>query len=215
MLTACWSVKGGSGTTVVSAALGLVVARAGHDHATLLDLAGEVPAALGIPDPSGPGLTEWLATEARAPASFARLIAPAAGGLGVVPRGAPLPPDEDDSSALFAAMADVGGAWVVDAGVPAGPLAREVVTSADTSLLVLRPCYLALRRALATDLPAHGVVLVREPGRVLTAKDIEDVLRLPVRAEIDVDPAVARAVDAGLLAGRLPRLLERSLRGAA
>ena len=215
MLTACWSVKGGSGTTVVSAALGLVMARARHDHATLLDLAGDVPAALGIPDPSGSGLTEWLATEARAPASFARLIAPAAGGLGVVPRGAPLSPDEDDSSALFAAMADVGGAWVVDAGVPAGLLAREVVTSADTSLLVLRPCYLALRRALATDLPAHGVVLVREPGRVLTAKDIEDVLRLPVRAEIEVDPAVARAVDAGLLAGRLPRLLERSLRGAA
>ena len=188
MLTACWSVKGGSGTTVVSAALGLVMARARHDHATLLDLAGEVPAALGLPDPSGPGLTEWLATEARAPASFARLIAPAAGGLGVVPRGAPLSPDEDDSSALFAAMADVGGAWVVDAGVPAGLLAREVVTSADTSLLVLRPCYLALRRALATDLPAHGVVLVHEPGRVLTAKDIEDVLGLPVRADIEVDP---------------------------
>ena len=80
---------------------------------------------------------------------------------------------------------------------------------------MLRPCYLALRRALDAGLPAHGVVLVREPGRVLTAKDIEDVLRLPVRAEIEVDPAVARAVDAGLLAGRLPRLLERSLRGAA
>jgi hypothetical protein len=29
------------------------------------------------------------------------------------------------------------------------------------------------------------------------------------------DPAVARAVDAGLLAARLPRLLERELRGAA
>ena len=59
VLTACWSVKGGSGTTVVSTALGLVMARARHDHATLLDLAGEVPAALGIPDPTGPGLTEW------------------------------------------------------------------------------------------------------------------------------------------------------------
>ena len=39
--------------------------------------------------------------------------------------------------------------------------------------------------------------------------------RLPVRAEVDVEPAVARAVDAGLLAGRLPWLLERSLRAAA
>ena len=31
MLVACWSVKGGSGTTVVSAALALSVAATGHD----------------------------------------------------------------------------------------------------------------------------------------------------------------------------------------
>ena len=35
-----------------------------------------------------------------------------------------------------------------------------------------------------------------------------------MRAEVAFDPAVARAVDAGLLASRLPRGLERSL-GAA
>jgi hypothetical protein len=36
-----------------------------------------------------------------------------------------------------------------------------------------------------------------------------------VRAEVDVEPAVARAVDAGLLAVRLPRALAHGLRHAA
>jgi hypothetical protein len=40
------------------------------------------------------------------------------------------------------------------------------------------------------------------------------VLGVPVRAEVEVDSAVARAVDAGLLARRVPRGLERALRGA-
>jgi hypothetical protein len=41
------------------------------------------------------------------------------------------------------------------------------------------------------------------------------VVGAPVLAEIEADPAVARAVDAGLLRGRLPRSLERGLRDAA
>jgi len=60
-----------------------------------------------------------------------------------------------------------------------------------------------------------GVVLVREPGRALGRHDVEDALQVPVRAEIDVEPAVARAVDAGLLATRLPRSLAHGLRNAA
>src|SRR5437588_715537 len=59
MFVACWSVKGGSGTTVISAALALSLAAAGHD-VLLADLAGDLPAALGIPEPDGPGLADWL-----------------------------------------------------------------------------------------------------------------------------------------------------------
>ena len=59
MLIACWSVKGGSGTTVVATVLALLHARAGG--ALVADLVGDVPAALGIPEPPGPGLAAWLA----------------------------------------------------------------------------------------------------------------------------------------------------------
>jgi hypothetical protein len=58
-------------------------------------------------------------------------------------------------------------------------------------------------------------VLVREPGRALDRGDVESLLSVPVVAEIDVDPAVARSVDAGLLARHAPRHLTRALRRVA
>jgi hypothetical protein len=90
-----------------------------------------------------------------------------------------------------------------------------VAAAASASLLVLRPCYLSLRRALQAPMRPSGVILVSEPGRSLGRSDVEDVLGVPVRAVVGIDPAVARAVDAGLLATRLPRGLERALRHAA
>jgi hypothetical protein len=54
-------------------------------------------------------------------------------------------------------------------------------------------------------------VLVVEPGRSLDAAAVADVLGVPVTARIDLDPAVARAVDAGLLVRRTPRPLARAV----
>ena len=66
--------------------------------------------------------------------------------------------------------------------------------------LVTRPCYLALRRALASHRRPHGVVVLLEPERSLTRSDIEDVLGMRVVATMAVQPATARLIDAGLLA---------------
>ena len=60
-----------------------------------------------------------------------------------------------------------------------------------------------------------GVILLTEPGRALRRSDIETALNLPVAAELTIDPAVARAVDAGLLTTRLPAGAARSLRSLA
>ncbi len=61
MVTACWSLKGGSGTTVVAAGLALSIQRRIGRPVLLVDLAGDLPAALGLPEPTGPGVAEWLA----------------------------------------------------------------------------------------------------------------------------------------------------------
>ena len=101
---------------------------------------------------------------------------------------------------------------VADCGSGAFGAGLALAAGAEVSLLVLRPCYLALRRALAAPVRPSGVVLVTEQGRSLGRRDVEDVLGVPVRAEVALDEVVARAVDAGLLGRRLPRSLERALR---
>jgi hypothetical protein len=73
-----------------------------------------------------------------------------------------------------------------------------------TSLLVTRACYLALRRALNPGITAAGVVVVTEPGRALGCEDVAAVTGLPVIATIPLRAEIARAVDAGVLAERLP-----------
>lgn len=209
----CWSAKGGSGTTVVASAFALVRSR--NRPTVLADLGGDVPAALGMPEPAGPGVLEWLASPTADVAALARLATSATDSLQLLPRGhgsiAAVP--EHRWAALAAALDGLTATVVVDIGTwpPPEPLASV----ATHSILVIRPCYLALRRAVALDVRPTGVVVVHEPGRALGARDVEQSLGVPVVAEIAYDPAVARAVDAGLLSARMPRSLVHSLRGAA
>lgn len=80
----------------------------------------------------------------------------------------------------------------------------------DVTYMVVRPCYMALRRAVAADMKADGIVLIEEPGRALGLRDVERALGIPVVAVITFDPGIARAVDAGLLACRQPSQLRNA-----
>jgi len=290
---ACWSVKGGSGTTVVAASLAVLAARGAPGGrrgrgsmatgygALLVDLAGDAPAAIGAPEPEGPGVADWLRAGERVPPDgWGRLEVAAGPGLAIVPRGHGALVGQERAEVLAGVLGADGRVVVVDCGVvpaeparrwpapfvvdaddgplpastgsssapsmstwrssprspsdgrhPSAPWSEELdagggswpstdvpvvlAAAATVSLLVIRPCYLALRRASVAPITPSGVVVVHEPGRALGADDVEDVLGVPVVAEVPYDPAVARAVDSGLLAQRLPRGLERSLRDAA
>lgn len=212
MLVACWSVKGGSGTTVVSAALALAVAAAGHE-VLLVDMGGDLPAALGIPEPDGPGLGDWLgAADGVGSDALGRLEVDAGDRLRLLPSGGAVPDAPGRAEDLAAVLATDGRVVVVDCASVPSPTSFAVAAAAGLSLLVVRPCYLALRRALKAPVEASGVVLVGEPHRSLQQADVEDVLGLRVRAAIPWRPAIATAVDAGLLGRRLPAPLERGVR---
>jgi hypothetical protein len=221
MFTACWSVKGGSGTTVFAAALALSLPSAEPPgEALLVDLAGDLPAVLGCSDPPDAGISDWLAAGPEVPAdALARLEVPVNGRLRLLPRGTGPLTGGDRGDLLTHLLLEDPRPVIVDCGTltphatPEVPL--SLALSATQSLLVLRPCYLALRRALAAPLRASRLVVLCEPGRALDAHDVEEILGIPVLVDLDVDPAVARAVDAGLLATRVPRTIERALRRAA
>jgi MinD-like ATPase involved in chromosome partitioning or flagellar assembly len=215
MLVACWSSKGGSGTTVVAASLALLLARRQPEGAMLVDLAGDAPAALGLAEPDGPGISGWLSAGADVPAdALARLEQPAHPGLSLLPRGrGDLRPDRAD--VLTALLGSDIRPVVADCGADPRGAALAVAAGATRSVLVTRACFLSLRRALIAPLRPSEVVLRTVPGRSLTRLDVEDCIGAPVVAEVAVDPRVARAVDAGLLAVRLPKALARELAHAA
>lgn len=213
MLVTCWSAKGGSGTTVVAAALGVLLARRLSEGALLVDAGGDVGCALGLAEQHTPGLADWLRSPREVDGTaIDRLVVAGAPGLEVLPRGAGAFP-ADAADRLLDALA-TRPVVVVDAGPPSA-FAYQLAAASTVSLLVLRPCYLALRRALAAPVRPSGVVLVEEPKRTLDVGDIESVLGVPVLSVVPWDEGIARAVDAGLLGARLPRPLASALRAAA
>jgi hypothetical protein len=196
---------------VVSCALASLIAdRSGS--AWLFDTAGDVPSALGIAEPSGPGVLDWIASVSAPTHAIDALGVAASKGLRVVPRGsASAAADHQRWEQLGRYLADRDAPSVIDAGTGLPP--NALLMAAQQRLLVIRPCYLALRKVAASGLKPTGVIVVHEPGRVLHAGDVAASVQAPVVAEIGLDIAVARAVDAGLLAARMPRLLSTALRG--
>lgn len=222
MFLACWSVKGGAGVSVVAAALALRLA-ADEGEALLVDLGGDLPDITGVPAHNALGVAEWLAGGDAVPADgLGRLEVELRGGLRLLARGhGPLGHGER-GDVLLSLLARDRRPVVVDCGTPLGPacapgaeLALAAASMATRSLLVLRPCLPSLRRALHAPIKPSGLVVVSEPGRALDGGDASEVLDVPVVAEIAVDAAVARTVDAGLFLARPPRLLQRGLRHAA
>lgn len=231
MFVSLWSVKGGVGTTVSAASLALVLAQSSPEGVLLVDVAGDVPAVLGLPEPGGPGLAAWLGAGPTVAAdALARLEVPVVDRLRLLPLGDTGPacttaaPSPDRAEVLADLLALERRPVVVDCGLiarrtPRAPaddaVAITLAGAATHSWLVTRACYLALRRAVSAPLAPSGFVLVREGGRSLQARDLEAVLGVPMVADVPWDPSVARAVDAGLLAGRLPRGLASAVRRAA
>lgn len=228
LLLTLWSPKGGSGTSVLAAACALALARssgsdsargpAGELAARLADLDGDQPAVLGLPAEPSTGLADWLAAGPEAPTdALDRLAIDVATGVTLLPRGSrPVlltpPAAAECGAALAVALRDGPVPTIVDAGRADTPATRALLEVSDVAFVVVRPCYLALRRAVRSAVleRASGVVLVEEPQRALTVTDVSDVLDLPVVARIPWRATTARLVDAGALPRRLPDALARA-----
>ena len=209
MITMCWAAKGGSGTTVTAASLALAYSAS----SLLVDLAGDVPAVFGLAAGDRPGIFDWVVSDAD-PERLAQLELDVTPGLHVIPTGEAA---RTASSARWERLAGHLAAdprhVIVDAGTGEPPPA--LTARADARLLVTRACFLALRRIQALVARPTGVILIEEPGRALTATDVQLAVGAPVVATVLLDPKIARAADAGLLTARLPAACLNELRRAA
>ena len=210
MLVVLSSVKGGVGTSVSAAALALLTSRDPSRLTYLIDLAGDQPDINGLPAIDD-GLRDWLTSPDRRLTDLAVDVSP---NLRLVSSGSEIAPETHDLTGLALALDEMRteAHVVVDAGRFDTTKAFENLN--PRRLLVIRPCYVALRAAVAEPSRWDGLVVVRPPDRVLTTRDVVNVCGLPLTAEISMSADVSRAVDAGVLASRLPGALERALRPA-
>lgn len=200
-----YSVKGGAGCSVISAASALQQSRT--QPTLLVDLNHDQPTLLGV-EAQGPGLADWFASPHPPADALPRLEITVTDKLALLPTGGASIEGTQEQFRLLANLLRSDERFVVvDVGVSARE-AIEILNASMRSVLVTRACYLALRRAQDGP-PPDDVVLITEPGRALRAKDVQDALQARISAELPWDPAVARAVDAGLLQARMPRSLTK------
>jgi hypothetical protein len=217
VLVCFWSPKGGSGTSVIAAASALVLAR--ETDARIVDLSGDQPAVLGLAHDPVPGLFDWMRAGPAAPTdALEHLAVNVAPRLDLLPAGEPHgdQPVPEAGAVLAVALDADPRPGVCDLGRLLDPALRAFAEVAGVNVVVVRGCYLALRRAVRHPAisDAVGAVLIDEHGRSLGAPDVEDVLGLPVLATIPARTSIARAVDAGVLPTRLPDSLGRPLHHA-
>jgi hypothetical protein len=194
-LIVCASPKGGQGCTTIAAVLALLAAR--DQRTVLLDTRGDAATILGVREPQRAGTVAEAIAHAVEPCHQLRI--------------APINGDSVDGDALtvVAELVASGHRVIVDTGTDHDVLHRfDPLT--PQRLLVTRPCYIALRRAVGVPFVPDHVVLIAEHQRALTEHDVSVALALPVLS-VPYEPSVARAIDAGLLASRLPRCLPTPL----
>ncbi len=205
-MIALWSVKGGSGTSVFAAQLAVALSR--WQPTTLVDLGGDQPAILGVDD-AELGVRQWLRSDPSvSPDALDRLSVSLSDSFNLFPSGPPTSEPVDATLASKRLEAALPAHAVVDVGIVRSldELSAQIVMAASTSLMVLRPCFLSVRRASLLALDPDGLVVVDEPGRSLDANDLAEVIGVPTVAVSPIDSSVARAVDAGRLLGkRAPR----------
>lgn len=206
-----YAAKGGVGCSVTAAATAVLASREGP--VLLVDLLGDQPALFGL-DAASPGLADWFGADAPLPDALSRLEVPVDDRLSLLPLGRDpghttwLGSGNPEQYQTLARLLRLEGREiVVDVGTAADP-ARSILGASNAAILVSRLCYLATRAARPL-LPPDDVVVIDEPGRALRPSDLAAVFGTAIDTVLPWDPAVARAVDAGLFAARLPRSLHR------
>lgn len=202
------SPKGGNCTTVTASAYALVSAMRGT-NTLLIDLCGDIPAAIGMAEPHGPGINDWLNEDNMGDAQqMVSLGTPVIPGLVVVHRGSRFVSGEPRWDALATAIGALPHDVIIDAGTTYVP--EALTRSVNNVSMVVKPCYLSLRRASRLARPSN-VFVIKEENRALTVKDVGNVLGVPIAAEIPYEAAISRAVDAGLLTARVEQLFGNHL----
>jgi hypothetical protein len=219
------SSKGGVGTSVVAAAIAIELAKTGLDREVLLvDFGGDQPDILGVAQDDtlseAVGVVDWLKSNSDVGIdAIDHLLIDVGPQIRLLPMGrrSLLDSGSIEPNRCVELVGGLGHRYqvVADVGVLGPEISSPgalIAATGDRTTAVLQACYLSLRRADRLPVVVDDVVEVVEAGRSMSTLDVELVMGRPVSARISRDPGVARAVDIGSLASRLPRSLRRLAR---
>ena len=219
MLASMWALKGGQGTstTAALAAVGVAADR----PALLVDLCGDQSNLFRV-DPRREGIAEWSAGDLTARALRHQEVH-VTDTLRLLPRGrGPIDPRRAQELVEWLVGSGQVEAVIADAGTldpECGGEARDyqlrrmVAQVAVESVLVTKPCYLALRRCEPNTVSPTGVIMVSDMRRALGPADIEQAAGAPVLATVPLDLQIALAADGGDMAGEPWTETVQQLRG--
>jgi hypothetical protein len=142
MFTVCSSPKGGQGCTTVTAALAVI-----EPDALVIDVGGDLPALLGLPEPAGLGVCDLLADTQPIDLAALDTITVTTDTIRLVPAGQT--PASEVRAGRWTELANVVARQRRTVFLDAGTNTVAASVPADRRLLMVRACSLALRRAIA------------------------------------------------------------------
>ena len=219
MITAMWALKGGQGvsTTTALTAVGASVDR----PALLVDLCGDQSSLFRMGH-GQEGIAEW-STGRHDARELRHQAVHVTDTLRLLPRGrGPIDPTRAEELLEWLIIAHPDEPVIADAGTlepESGGEARDhrlrliAAQVAGVSILVTKPCYLALRRCGPNTVSPTGVVMVADMRRALGPVDIEQATGAPVLVTVPYDSGIAMAADGGAMAQEAWKEPVEQLRG--
>lgn len=210
---------GGAGATVFSIALAATAAREGAD-VVLVDadpIGAGIDALVGLDQHPGIRWTDLTAPEGRLDAGTLLRAVPTVPTAGArlpvltYPPGPAAPVDAGVADVVLDGCARAGVLTVVDLPRHRPPVTDRVLERADLTVLVVpadvRACLTARRLVPAiTETAGRCGVVVRGPSPGgLSAREVADILDLPLWATVRASPAVARDAERGTVPQGGPR----------
>lgn len=206
MIATMWALKGGQGTSTTAAMT--AVGASADRPALLVDLCGDQTSLFRM-GRQQEGIAEW-STGRHTAGELRHHAVHVTDTLRLLPRGrGPIDPVRAQELFDWLISAHPIKPVIVDAGTldpETGGEARDhrlrhiAAEVAGVSILVTRPCYLALRRCSLNTLSPTGVAMVADGRRALGPVEIEQAAGAPVLAAIPFDHDVALAADGGGIA---------------
>ena len=147
-VTVCASAKGGQGCTTIAAVLSVLAAQ-NNQPTLLLDTRGDAAPTLGVSDPAPAGTFAESMANAVEPCRHLRVATIAGDQI------------DSDATSELERLTAAGHRVIVDTGTDHDVLHRFDPLRPQR-LLVTRPCYLALRRAIGVPFVPDHVVLISD-----------------------------------------------------